>query len=366
MENDLATIKPSEIERTLALLYEQQKKANVVKASLFTLLLFTEEGDRESYLFELSKSLIKKFPCRIIFIKESLKEGDFLHTKVFALKPEGNAEGFFCEFIHFEVSKSYKERISSLVIPHVIPDLPIYLLFAKDPSLGDTPTTLGIDKIPTRIIFDSECMTEIGAFASYIKSIHDDHIDVGDLNWARFSPFRDLFTKVYSNREKLKTLATCKEISISYNSHETASFHHNKIQATYFQGWLATKMKWTFEAISCDQNILTISYQSEYGRHTITVKPCNKENSLRPGGIVSVVIKNDEEVTSLIREESAAHIIKICHSTKSKCEIPILYPVSKEGTGSSITREIYSKGTSEDFLTVIRLISNWKTGSIYS
>ncbi len=366
MENDLKTIKPSEIEITLAELYEREKKANVVKASLFTLIIFTEEGEREKYLFELSKSLIKKFPCRIIFVKESLTEGDFLHTKVFALKPEGSAEGFFCEFIHFEVSKSYKERISSLILPHVIADLPIYLLFAKDPSLGDTPTSLGIDKLPMRIIFDSECMSEIGILASYIKSIHDDHIDVGDLNWARFSPFRDLITKVYSNKEKLKTLVGCKEISVSYNSHETASFHHNKIQAIYFQGWLATKMHWEFETIVCEEKTLIISYRSKYGVHKVMVKPCDKQNTLRPGGIVSVVVKNDEEVTSLIREESAAHIIKICHSTKDKCEIPVLYPVSKEGTGSSITREIYSKGTSEDFLTVITLISTWKTGFICS
>jgi len=364
MENDVTFIKPSEIESTLVRLYEKEKKANVVKASLFTLIIFTQEGNREEYLTDLSKSLIKKFPCRIIFIKESIQKGDFILTEVSALKPEGNDEGFFCEFIHFNVSTSYKERISSLITPHVIPDLPIYLLFAKDPSLGDTPTSLGLDKLPLRIIFDSECVSEMSLFATYIKSLHTENTDVGDLNWARFSPFRDLISKVYSNKEKLRTLITCTELTISYNSHETASFHHNKIQATYFQGWLATKLSWTFQGVACDKNTVIFSYQSSYGTHKVYIKDCDKKKSLRPGGIISVVIKNAKEETSLIRDDRSAHIIKICHSCESTCQIPLLYQVSKEGTGSSIVHEIYSQGTSKDFLAVIELLSTWKTGVI--
>lgn len=366
MENDINSIKPSQIEKTLISLFENEKKANFIKASLFNLIIYTEADERESYLIQLTKSLIKKFPCRIIFIKESNKEGDFLNTNVSPLRPEGENEGFFCEFIYFEISKSYKERISYIITPHIIADLPVYLLFAKDPSLGDTPTSLGLDNFPMRIIFDSECMEHMSMFASYIHSLHHENIEIGDLNWARFSSWRKLLSKFFSNKEKLKTLALAEEITLCYNSHSTESFHHNKIQATYMQGWLGVKMGWEFETVLCHEGNLSVTYRSKYGTHKIHIEGSCPIKTLPPGRIVSITIKNKTETTSFTRDETSPHIVKICHSTNNRCEMPVLYPLSKEGSGTSITREIYYRDTSNDFLAVLELISHWKTGVICS
>jgi glucose-6-phosphate dehydrogenase assembly protein OpcA len=364
MENGIKKIHPAQIESTLASLFEQEKKSNSIKASLFNLIIYTQANGRESYLKGLSKSLIKKFPCRIIFIRECDSSQDFLNTWVSALKPEGNDDGFFCELIEFEISKSYKQRVSFLVTPHVIADLPVYLLFAKDPSLGDTPTTLNLDKLASRIIFDSECVEYMNNFACYIKSLHYEEKGIGDLNWARFSSWRKLFLKYYSSREKLITLATASNITICYNSHETESFHHNKIQATYMQGFLATKMEWEFESVFCDKNIFTVDYKSKFGIHKIHLKGSKPLKTLPPGRITSVVIENKTEKTSFIREEESLNLVKISHSTKDKCEMPLLYPIEKETSGNSLTREIYYRETSKDFLSVIELISTWKKGII--
>lgn len=366
MENGLNKITPSEIEKTLISLFEKEKKSNLIKASLFNFIIYTEAGERESYLTFLTKSIIKKFPCRIIFIKESDKEGDFLNTFVSSLKPEGEDKGFFCEFIQFEVSKSYKERVSFLVVPHVIVDLPIYLLFAKDPSSGDTPTTLRLDTLASRIIFDSETTKHMSLFASYIKTIHHENIDIGDLNWARFSPWRNLLTKVFSTKEKALSLATAKTITICFNPHSTEAFHHHRIQATYLQGWIASNMHWKFNRADSENNQIKVSYLSPLGVHTFILKECPEQKSLPPGRITSVLIESDTDKTSFTREESSPHIVKICHSTPLKCEIPILYPLTSSESDTSIIKEVYSFGTSPDFLAVIELISFWKTGIICS
>ncbi|MCH9622058.1 MAG: hypothetical protein S4CHLAM20_14930 [Chlamydiia bacterium] len=366
MENALNSIKPSEIEDTLVALFEKEKKSNLVKASLFNLIIYTEDTERENYLVHLTKSLIKKFPCRIIFITESSKEGDFLNTKVSALRPEGEDDGFFCELIHFEVSKSYKERISYLVTPHLIPDLPVYLLFAKDPSSGDTPTTLGLDAFPSRIIFDSEYMGHMSEFCSYIATLQQENIDIGDLNWARFASWRSVISKVFSRKEKQKLLATCEEITIRYNSHSNEAFHHNKIQATYLQGWIATNMYWKFETVLCEGGKIVVNYTSKYGTHKIYLEQSSPDESIHPGKITSVVIKNQTESTSFEREESSDHLIKITHCNPNGCEIPVLYPLASEGTGKSLTREIYSRDTSPDFIACIKLLANWNSGIICS
>jgi len=366
VENDLNSIKPSEIEQTLVSIFEKEKKENLVKASLFNLIIYTDNDTREAYLTKLCKNLIKKFPCRIIFVKESNSEGDILNTKVSSLHPEGEDEGFFCEFIHFEVSKQNKERVSYLITPHLIPNLPVYLLFAKDPSAGDTPTSLKLDAFPSRIIFDSEHMGHMSQFATYISSLQRDNIDIGDLNWARFSSWRSVISKVFSRKEKQKLLATCDTIKIQYNSHSNKEFLHKKIQATYLQGWIATNMYWQFEEVSCEDGNIAVNYSSKYGKHKILLEQGESVDTINPGCILSVHIENSTESTSFIRDKASDHLIKICHCTPSQCEIPILYPLVSEGTTKALSREIYSRDTSPDFIACIQLLAKWKSGIICS
>lgn len=366
MENGINSINPSEIEKTLVSLFEQEKKMSIIKASLFNLIIFCEENERVDYLKSLCTSLIKKFPCRIIFIKESKKEEDFLETRVSALKPEGEDEGFFCEFIEFHVSPSYKERISYLVIPHIIPDLPVYLLFSKDIALGDTPTTLNLDKLPLRIIFDSECMEHMSAFASYIETVQEEHTSLGDLNWARFTPWRRLLCKVFSNKDKHQTLIHADTVTITYNTHATDSFKHNKIQATYMQGWLAEKMGWEFESVSCENDKVHITYNSPAGKHNIFLEGSPPNQDLYPGRLTSIVIEQGDNSISFIRDKKSYQLIKICHCNKDTCEVATTYPITGEGTGMSMTGEIYSRETSKDFLASLKLIAKLKTGIICS
>ncbi|MCH9616883.1 MAG: hypothetical protein SP4CHLAM5_01590 [Chlamydiia bacterium] len=363
MEND---IKPEEVEKTLLSLFEKEKKDNRIKSCLFNLVIYTEDNERVEYLKILCRSLIKKFPCRIIFIKESKKEGDFINTSVSALKPDGDNEGFFCEFIEFEVSSSYKERISYLITPHIIPDLPVYLLFSKDPANGDTPATMNMDKIATRIIFDSECMDHMSLFAEYIEKMDREKTSIGDLNWARFTPWRRLLAKVFSNKEKLSSLIAADTVTICYNTHATDSFRHIKIQATYMQAWIAEKMGWDFKSVECEDNKVLVTYTSKYGTHKIHIIGSPPNENLYPGRLTRVEIQTGSETTHFIRDEKSYHLIKISHSTNSTCEIPTTYPVTKEGTGTSMTGEIYSRETSKDFLASLQLIKQYHRGIICS
>lgn len=366
MENGIKPISPAEIEKTLISLFEQEKQTGVIKSSLFNLIIFCVENERVEYLKSLCISLIKKFPCRIIFIKECKKEGDFLETRVSALKPEGENEGFFCEFIEFDVSSSYKERISYLVTPHVIPDLPVYLLFSKDIAQKDTPTTLKIDKLPLRIIFDSECMEHMSEFAEYIDTIKEEHTSIGDLNWARFTPWRRMLCKVFSSPENHHTLLEANHIHITYNTHSTDSFRHNKIQATYMQGWIAEKMGWEFMAVSCDKGKVHITYTSNKGEHHVWLEGSPPNTDLYPGRLTSIEIKSGDRSISFVRDSSSYQLIKISYCNNDQCDVAMTYPITNEGTGTSMSGEIYSRKTSTDFLASLKLIAKLKTGIICS
>ena len=366
MENGITPTSPAEIEKTLLSLFEQEKQTGVIKSSLFNLVIFTEENERVEYLKSLCTSLIKKFPCRIIFIKELENKKDHLETRVSALKPEGENDGFFCEFIEFDVSSTYKERISYLVTPHVIPDLPVYLLFAKDIALKDTPTSLKLDKLPLRIIFDSECMEHMSEFATYINTIKEEQTSIGDLNWARFTPWRRMLCKVFSSPENHQTLLEASHVHITYNTHSTDSFRHNKIQATYMQGWIAEKMGWEFTSVACEHGKVVITYTSSKGKHMVSLEGSPPNKDLYPGRLTGIEITSGDRSISFQRDQAAYQLIKISYCKNDRCEVAMTYPITNEGTGTSMSGEIYSRETSKDFLASLELVSQLKTGIICS
>lgn len=359
-------IHPSQIESTLQSLQQREQDSNLIKASLFNLVIYTKEDDRETYFMDLCKSLIRKFPCRILFFKESSEKSDFLETTVSALKPDGDDTGFFCEFIHFSISENIKCRIPYLLTPYLTADLPVYLLFGNDPSVNDCLSSLHINQAVDRIIFDSECVEHMTTFSSYMTNLIDKQIDIGDLNWARFSPWRALFGKFFSTEEKVQTLQSCDTITIKYNTHATKSFFHNKIQASYLQAWIAQKLGWKFEKVTSEKSSIYVSYKSNTQIHKIEIIGDAPQESLPPGRITEISINSKDNHAQFIRDKNSPHLVTTSFNTNQTCHLPLLYPLTKEGSGMSLQREIYFRGTDSDFANALNLLSNWQPGVICS
>ena len=209
-------------------------------------------------------------------------------------------------------------------------------------------------------------MEHMSEFAEYLNTVGKKHTSLGDLNWARFTPWRRLLCKVFSNKEKHHTLIHADKILINYNTHSTDSFRHNKIQATYMQGWIAEKMGWQFESVQCENDKVHITYTSPAGKHHIILEGSPPNQDLYPGRLTSIVIEQKDNSISFIRDKKSYQLIKICHCNKDTCEVATTYPITNEGTGTSMSGEIYSRETSKDFLASLKLISKLKTGIICS
>ena len=365
MSNDAVNyIKVKEIKSALDALWEKHKDSNTTRASLFNLVIYVKKDKREEYLQQIAKNIISKYPCRMIVITEHPQtEEDFFKCHVSDIQPHENSS-IFCEVIHFEVSESRRDEIPFVVLPHLLPEKDVYLLWGDDPLVKD-PISIKLENRATRTIFDSETAGDMVDFSNMVLA-HQSKVlcDIGDLNWARTSPWRNLMHNAFNNESELSTIMNTKDIHITYNSYESDYFSHNKIQATYFQGWIATKMGWNLQTVLSTGNELSFKYNAPQGDVSILLTR-GTNNEVSTGRILSCEINSkDNKNITFTREASNRNKIAMHHCNLSTCEMPTYHMFNKDMIGRSMMREIYARGTDLSFLKVLELIKTCKKGML--
>lgn len=333
------------IDTELTRIWDSLEGSNKIRASLFNLIFYTKKTPREQYIRTIANRVIEKFPSRVIFITSDSKS-DTITSKV---SVQGAGEtGTACDFIEINVSEKLEDRVPFVILPHILTDLPIYVIWADDPSNG-TPLFTEIKQLSTRIIFDSEGTKDLSAFAQSLIQLEKRHqFDVGDLNWARTENWRKLLASTFYTQERLAELKQCDSIQIVYNDHE--------IQSLYLQGWIATQLKWKLKKLSREEKKITLTYERQGGSVEVTLYPEQHKN-LGPGSILSIDLHTqDQNHFSFGRSLDMPNQVNMRFSTLVQCNIPLQYLFAKEESGASLVKEICHKGTSSHFLDLLQQI----------
>ena len=144
-----------------------------------------------------------------------------------------------CDQIVITSSFQNLKRIPFIVIPHLVPDLPIYLIWGQDPNC-DSELLPAFEKFATRLIFDSECTQNMQQFSSQIlKKIESIKIDFVDRNWALIGSWRKVLSTAFDPPEKMEALRLSKRIEITYNDRKTDFISQCETQSLYLQAWLS-------------------------------------------------------------------------------------------------------------------------------
>jgi hypothetical protein len=336
----------SEIPAALVKLWDALEGTSKMRASLFNLLIVAPKNQRADYVRAISLKVLERFPSRVIFtLIDKTLSTDSLNAAV-SLIP-GSSYDVVCDFIELEASKQAQDKIPFVILPHLLPDLPLYILWTEDP-VQDNPISHQLEKWATRIIFDSEVTDNLPAFAKTLLE-HAKDCEIADLNWGRLESWRDLLASTFYSQDRLETLKKAQKICITYNAFETPFFCRTKIQALYLQSWLATQLGWK---LSKAENDLF-----QYGSLTIELKAA-KNQDLPPGTVISLDIFTSTDIHfAFSRDPQHPYQIKTIICDIEKCEIPTLFIFSKAKSGLSLVNEITHNGTSPHFLKVLEFLS---------
>ncbi len=338
-------VSPDEIESKLLKIWEDLAKVNKMRASLFNLIVFNKLSKRTDYFRTIVQKIIDRFPCRVLFIShdpDSSKE--YLKTAVSVIAPEGQST-IACDTIDIGVAGPEWKRVFSLVLPHLIPDLPVNLLWAEDPSQNH-PLFESLANLSQRIIFDSESADSLYDFSNTVLSMKEKKgLEITDLNWARLEGWRDLLVSTFEAKEHMADLQNIEEIKIVYNAKETEFFCHLKIQSMYLLAYLSSRLGWNFKKAKAKKGAFHFSFENKINA---IIEPT--EWDLGSGTVIAIEIKTkDEKCYSMARTQQAKHQATIQIASQEYCDLPYRFMLGQTASGQSLVREIFQGGTS-DFL----------------
>lgn len=332
-------VDPGRIESELMALWERLAKEKM-RACLFNLIVFNRLSDRTDYIRDIVQKVSEKYPCRVLFISED-PDSNHSYLKT-AISVVGDGK-LACDYIDIGFSGKEMEKVPFLILPHIIPDLPVSLLWTEDPST-EHPLFEPLSKLAGRIIFDSEAADSLLAFSQKTLKLHQSGIDTADLNWARTEGWRDLIASLFHSGERQGQI---KEIKIIYNARETEVFCHVKVQSMYLLAWLASRLNWKFQKFDK-------SFIFEKQRALIE---SNVWEKLGSGTVISIdLTTEDGHLYHSARNPQQYHHVSIQVSSPERCELPYSYILGKTATGQSLVKEIITQGTSAHYIDMLKEI----------
>lgn len=355
-------IQIADIEKKLSLLWKQPQEIKQTKGCLFNLIIYAHESRRVEYLKEIVDNILDKFPCRIIFIKENdSSDHPYLHADASIVMSGQNASHqkniIACDQITIEASKCMLNRVPFLVIPHIVPDLPVYLLWEQTP-FEDQIIFPAIQQYATRIIFDSESSESLSKFCNEMKKNLDElKMDIMDINWALLSSWREIFSRLFDAPEKINDLRACESMTITYNESTDQRHRHPKIRAIYLQGWIAQRLEWTYDRLEVSSSGITIYYHGSNNQPVIVKIVPDVNPNLPLGSIILITIKTMNEMCyHLARKPNLSQII-IHTSSPETCELPLTLAAPNVHRGLEFLTEIFYAKLGEQYRQMIDFIS---------
>jgi hypothetical protein len=356
--NALHEIPIADIESALATLWESQTAKNNIRANLYNLIIYASEKSRAQYLQSIVQRVVEQFPGRILFIqvdndpsKEDLKA--FVANTITGRGDTAIA----CDKILFEVSQSLLQRIPFVILPHLLPDLPIYLLWGEDPTI-ETQILPSIRPYATRLIFDSECTKNLLQFSQKILTdLKKWKMEIMDVNWATLTPWRDILANICDIRERVDLVRTATSIRLSYNSTPSELVRQHLLQSFYLQGWIASQLGWTYRSSHFDSSRKTIDYATQEGSCQVVLVP-QLADEKPPGAILDLdIYSSGERMISILHDPKQPRVV-VRISRGDLCEMPFTLPLPDMRRGTAFMKEIFYRTISDHYYRMLALLSH--------
>lgn len=340
----------------IAKLSAEGKKKGQIHGSLFNLIIYSQDPQRSLFLKDIIQTTTETFPCRIILIScDRQATKDFLKVDVEEEIIKKNGTVIACDKINIQCSTKYLNRVPSIVLPHFVPDLPIFLLWGLDPS-EENELLPFFQTLAARLIFDPETSCDIQAFSK--KMLSDpalNKIPVTDMNWASLTSWREIFYQVFDTQEKIELLCHCKKIKILYNN--KMNYQHPERRAIYLQGWLAAQLGWQYTQAKVQNGTIQISYKNKQNDHVVDIIG-NEISDLPTGAIVEVEVHTENEKIFNLSRMSTQPFIKAHIMTKDTCDLPLTFPLRHSKKGLIFMNEIFFSPCSSHYWNMLKVIEH--------
>lgn len=324
-------------------------------ACLFNLIIYTSEPHRSSFIRGMVLKVMEKFPCKIIFIEENkeAKDRNYMNVNESTIKIPLSGTSVTCDFIHYEVSSSVIDQIPYRVLPNLVPDLPIYLLWGQDPT-EENPIFKPLQKLACKLIFDSESAHDFFGFCKKMLYFMDhSSADSMDTQWAALSSWRDIIIQAFDTEERIDILRRSHKMEIAFNNSINELFHHPRVRALFLQGWIAARMGWRYTSSQRQGDLLQINYEGPAGIVEVFLMP-QEHPELNPGRIFSFTAWGENGEATEIRRLPEQSKVSVKISKADVCAMPYVLPIKDLFKSTTFMREVFYRRCSSHYHQMLR------------
>lgn len=232
-----------------------------IRTSLVNVVVHAEDEDTAAAASRVIEELAGHHPSRALIVIASPGHGDSQVDASLAVHchtASGMDQRVCCEEVTLRVSGPAAAHLHSLIVPLLIPDLPVAIWWT-----GAFPAdTHGIEElcsIADHFIIDSARFHNQIGDLSRVRSLAELHqCAIGDLNYERTLPWRELFERFTAPGGLGDWLGAVKSVEVRYADEWG---HQTSAQAFLFLAWLAQRCGWDTSSVSAHgSQRLTIRY----------------------------------------------------------------------------------------------------------
>lgn len=268
--------------------------ATMIRACSFNLILFSSEANAETEGNDLLDDILNHHPARgILAIFRPEKPASLSAWVSARCHTSGSTKQICSEQITVASEGGHIRQLSSVVLPLVLPDLPVFLWWRH--SVIDSESFKALHNCARRFILDSGRLdVELSLLKDAAALITGNRgcLWVSDLNWRRLTPWFEACADAFDGFPMpTDYLFKIKKISISHV--ETAS-SQLPAQPVLLCGWLASRLGWTIDSAALSAKQPSAKFKAKNNDVVLEFIP-SASDKMPPGQILKVVWEFDDK-----------------------------------------------------------------------
>ncbi|MGM0439614.1 MAG: glucose-6-phosphate dehydrogenase assembly protein OpcA [Chlamydiota bacterium] len=321
---------------------------------LSNLIVYTENPQREAHFKSVIDKVIKKFPSRVFLIIMDLESCHKNFDVTVEVKTISQTKAL-CDVTTIKASAHYLSRISYLLLPFLIPDMPVNIFWSQD-ILKQCCLFTTLKKVANRIIFDSESCSNISQYSKALLShLEKAPYELCEINWIRLGSWRYAFTSVFCSEERINDLKKSKDVAIKYNDSSGENICNAKIMALYLQAWLASQLGWEYHSLSVKDSHTVFHYLRNDKRPVMIHLITTQDSALPSGTVTTCSITSDDDV--LYEIHRTPHHLNVNISSLQQCKLPYNMPITHTNWEQTFLVDMLYSKTSSHYRNMLKVLS---------
>ena len=238
LERELARL------RRAAVAHARERGQTLARASVLNLVVYSEREVHARRAARTVADLALRHPSRaIVLLGDRDRAGIVASVQLHCHVPQSDgAQPVLYEQILARVRGDFDERVASVVIPLLVPDLPVFLWWTGTPP-SDAQHLDDLVTLADRFIIDSADFARAGQTLPEVARLARHRVAITDLNWARLTHWRELVAQFFDVPAWRPFLDQITGIRAGFAVDMDGRDIHPS-QALLLLGWLSSRLGW--------------------------------------------------------------------------------------------------------------------------